>query len=521
MYTYLIIDDESLIRKGTKKKLLPLESVITCCGEADNGESGIQMIEELHPDIVILDMQMPIMDGMQLLPYLSQHYPEIPLIVISGYQNFEYIKQAISSKAVNYILKPFSREEIQETMLSIVKSLSSKKELDLKFSSMEQEKEDACYALDLKLLENLIMGYDISSLEITSSKLSFIQHAHDFVLFTFYSQGITADFFEQDWISKSRFRDFAVFLPSSSQAQFGFLILFIPEDPYAEQQHYIQSFIDTLLTYSAHTMKQLHVGVSGIHKNIIQLHTAHLETLEALNSQKIADTDSHFLFFQDSALPIVISWEKEEEFLFRIESGMTDAVKSLGLQLFDYYLQIPSCTLADVKEHCEHLSQQCRGILNYYLNQPEDKRTASPNMQAIVNTLFSLEDIKTYHMQFFLNITSLLANKSVYTHSELIDRIQTYMKRNYQKNLTQDFIASLFYLNRSYLSQLFKKKTGQKFIDYLNQIRIDKAKELLLHTDKKMYQIAKAAGYDNTKYFFRIFKKKTGMSPEEFRKKSS
>ena len=126
MYTYLIIDDESLIRKGTKKKLLPLESVVTCCGEADNGESGIQMIEELHPDIVILDMQMPIMDGMQLLPYLSQHYPEIPLIVISGYQNFEYIKQAISSKAVNYILKPFSREEIQETMLSIVKSLSSK-----------------------------------------------------------------------------------------------------------------------------------------------------------------------------------------------------------------------------------------------------------------------------------------------------------------------------------------------------------------------------------------------------------
>ena len=96
MYTYIVIDDESLIRKGTIKKLQPMEDLISCIGEADNGKAGIELIQEVHPDFVILDMQMPIMGGKELLPYLAENYPEMPLIVISGYRDFDYVKQAIS-----------------------------------------------------------------------------------------------------------------------------------------------------------------------------------------------------------------------------------------------------------------------------------------------------------------------------------------------------------------------------------------------------------------------------------------
>lgn len=116
-----------------------------------------------------------------------------------------------------------------------------------------------------------------------------------------------------------------------------------------------------------------------------------------------------------------------------------------------------------------------------------------------------------------MNITELLKTESIYSGNDVIEKIQTYMQHNYQKNLTQDFIASLFYLNRSYLSTLFKQKTGMKFVDYLNEVRIEKSKELLKDSNRKMYQISKAVGYDNPKYFFRIFKKKTGMTPEQYR----
>ena len=159
MYTYIIIDDEPLIRKGTQKKLESLSHILTCCGEASNGAEGLELIDQLKPDIVILDMQMPIMDGTDLLPVLSSKYPSIALIVISGFQNFDYMKQAISAKVIDYILKPFSREEIQQTVLKIIESLQHKEVENRYFSSMMKEKEDAYYSLDMKFLTDLLMGY--------------------------------------------------------------------------------------------------------------------------------------------------------------------------------------------------------------------------------------------------------------------------------------------------------------------------------------------------------------------------
>ena len=113
----------------------------------------------------------------------------------------------------------------------------------------------------------------------------------------------------------------------------------------------------------------------------------------------------------------------------------------------------------------------------------------------------------------------MLKTESVYALDDVIERVQIYIQRNYQKDLTQDFIASLFYLNRSYLSTLFRQKTGMKFVDYLNDVRIEKSKEMLSGTSRKMYQISKAVGYDNPKYFFRVFKKKVGITPEQYREK--
>ena len=221
-----------------------------------------------------------------------------------------------------------------------------------------------------------------------------------------------------------------------------------------------------------------------------------------------------FMFFGEPQ-PIPVVWPQEDEFLFRIEAGMSDEVHALTDKLFSWFVSLPGFTLGDAKYYCYTLSNQCRQILNSYLKQ--ENESSSGSMQNVVSQIFRLEELQDYYQQFFLNITDLLKTESVYAVDDVIERIQIYIQKNYQKDLTQDFIASLFYLNRSYLSTLFRQKTGMKFVDYLNNVRIEKAKEMLLGTNRKMYQISKAVGYDNTKYFFRIFKKKAGMTPEQYR----
>ena len=194
---------------------------------------------------------------------------------------------------------------------------------------------------------------------------------------------------------------------------------------------------------------------------------------------------------------------------------MGEEVSALTKQLFTWFTEMSSLTLDDAKYYCYYLSGQCHQIINYYMKQEGESQSGS--MQNIVRQMFRLDELQDYYRQFFMNTASLLKGESIYAIDDVISRVQIYIQHNYQKDLTQDFVASLFYLNRSYLSTLFRQKTGMKFIDYLNEIRIEKAMEMLTGTSRRMYQISKAVGYDNPKYFFRIFKKKTGMTPDQYR----
>lgn len=515
MYTYLIVDDEPLIRKGTIKKLMPLSDRITCCAEAENGQEAIVLVRELCPDLVILDMQMPVMDGMQLLPYLSEHYPDTPLIIISGYQNFDYMKQSIASRAVDYILKPFSREEIQKTVLSVLDSLANKKQLENRISLAQSEKEEACYNLELQTLENMLLGYKTDIADFHSSKLSFINSLHQYVLFSIYYFTEKQTHPLQTWLSSSEYSSVSVYLSGQSTRQLVFILLFLPEN--TDASSLISHFQKHLVAFLSAHGHQVLIGVSCIHNQLSSLNAAFRETKNVLNTQPACPEAYSCFFYPSETISREIDWEKEDELLFRIESGASDKVKELSSELFAYCRSIPYCTLLSVKHYCERLCAFCYTILNSYLHQSNETPQTSASVQAVTDTLFTLDDLENYYCQFFSNLTFMLQSQSVYANAELIDRICIYIRRNYQKNLTQEYIASLFYLNRSYLSQLFHQKTGEKFIDYLNGIRIEKAKNLLKNTDKKMYQIAKTVGYDNTKYFFRIFKKKTGISPQAWR----
>lgn len=517
MYNYIIIDDEPLIRKGTIKKIEHAAQDVGCIAEASEGAEGIALIEEHHPDFVILDMQMPGMNGTELLPYLAEHYPELPLIVISGYQDFDYLKHAFSADAIDYLLKPFSREAIGECVKKAIKRLEDSQYISKQITDSREEREAARYEYDIQYLTNLILGFYTGDGEITSEKLKFINNTHPLVMLTLYSDDQFARTDIQEWLEEGGFGDLALYLSNSIQPQIGFLILFLPRAKAVKSETLLKQITDALLTFARQNECSLLIGISQTHADLTELHIAFQETSDALNQQKLRDPALCSYVYDENLSPRQMIWENEDKFLFYIEAAKQEEIRQLTNQLFEWFYSIPAFTLNDAKYYCYYLSNQCKDILNYYLGQNNTKSSAS--VQNVVSRLFRIEELKEYYLQFFLNITEMLRPKSIYAQDDVIENVQTYIRHNYQKSLTQDFIASLFYLNRSYLSTLFRQRTGMKFIDYLNHVRIDKAAELLQTSDRKMYQISKAVGYDNPKYFFRIFKKKMGCSPEQYRRK--
>ena len=517
MYTYIVVDDESLIRKGTRKKLEALKDYITCVGEAANGNEALALIAQSNPDIIITDMNMPIMDGTQFLPLLAESYPDKRLIVISGYKDFEYTRHAISAKAIDYILKPFSKEEIQATVKKAIKQIEDKEALLSKIDLSESEKERARYEYDIQMLKNMILGYHIASTCISSKRLKFIETTHDFVLITIRSSSSLMEESMQNFLLENGFGDLAIYLQHIHCNNLGFLILFIPEQAALSIEDLCKQVVNSIYSHLSTQNIDSFFGISNTHSDLNSLNKAFSEDVMALNSREIISNKRFTFFHYVSNEPLSIEWEKYEEFLFRIESGMTIQVIDLLEDLFLYVKSLKHATLSDVKYYCFQLADNAKLIMSEYLEQV-NTNTVSASMQNILNTMFSLDELKQYYEQFFTNISEILKSKSIYASNDVIEKMQIYAKRNYYKNLNVEFLSSLFYINRSYCSHLFKEKTGTNFVDFVNQIRIEKAKELLKHTDKKMYQVSKAVGYDNVKYFFRIFKKLEGITPEQYRK---
>ena len=516
MYRYIVIDDEELTRKGTIAKLEELKSLVSCIGEARDGQEALMLLETHKPDIIITDMNMPNMDGTLLLPILTEHYPHIPIIVISGYKDFEYTKHAIQAKAVDYLLKPFGRKDIQSAIQNAIGTLENTASVENRIVDSEAEKEHACYEYDIQTLKNAILGFHNDNITFTSKKLSHMNNTYQFMLMTLHTEDCLKEEEMQRYLSENGFGDLALYLQHANNKHLGSLILFVPEqsvlDPKFLCEKTAQNIMNTFRSVEIH----ISIGISNVQNSLTLLHHAFLQTVQALNTKKIHDSNLYYFYRKDNSNNIHLRWEKEEELLFRIEAGMVKEVQKLVQELFQYFRTFPDLSYGDIKFYCFQLSDSTRMIMANYIEQIS-QTSVSSTTQNILNTMYDLKEMEAYYQQFFANIADVLHDNGIYAIEDVIEKMKIYIQKNYNKNLTVEMLSSFFIMNRSYLSHLFKEKTGEKFVDYLNNIRIEKAKELLATSNKKMYQIAKLVGYDNVKYFFRVFKKKVGKTPEQWR----
>lgn len=516
MYRYIVIDDEKPTRTGTIQKLASLSDQLVCIGEASNGEQGLELVKELHPDIVITDMKMPVLGGERLLPVLAEKYPDIYIIVISGYQDFEYSKQAIRANAVDYILKPFGEEEIVQSVRQAIKRITNASLVQSRIQESSDYKEALLISQDIETLRSMIDGYPLEAHTFSSDKFSFVNRNPLWHLILLHGTPSLPEKEINTFLSENEYTHISVYLPHRYAPTLGYLLLCTRSDVCRSSQQLCQSLLSKLHTFLYSEGSRLLCGISAPHTSLSEMYDAAKESIQALNQLKPSDTQTVFFYNAEITEPPTIYWGSEAELLFYTESGKTQEVISLVKELFAYYRNLHCNSLGEIKRSCMNLSNQIKMTVDSYLS-PASAASSHSSEQSILNTLFSLDELEAYYQQLFANISQSLAPHHIYSDTDLIGNIKTYIERNYQKNISVEFVASLFHMNRTYLSHIFKKKHGKSFGDYLNLVRLEHAKAQLLQTDKKMYQIAKSAGYDNVRNLYRSFKKFEQTTPEQYR----
>ncbi|TVY10282.1 response regulator transcription factor [Paenibacillus cremeus] len=535
MWKILIIDDDFQVLEGMKKSIdwdgLDAEWV----GEALDGEEGLQKIRETKPDIVITDIYMPVMNGLEMIEQLREEDFAGELIILSGYSDFQYARQALRLQVSDYLSKPVTLEELRSVLERVIRGLEAKelKQLEQEevrrrlrmyepFVQKEWLKSIVTGTMDqTMMLENmaeseqhvwlershLLMGIEI----MRTDRISNLSLA-DWNLFRFAMSNIIHELLAEAWEASE-----LIELHSHQAAVLFHIDPAMPEDEALKQIRLIgQRITDCVWTY---LKLQARIGLGGI-KDWQSLSDSTEEAfLDLLQQSMIPEQGERDRSLVQEGAEITL---RPIKFYQELAEAIVSSKEETIRRIVDDYLQqlqlMPTITPA----YLQYLCSELWTILSYTLYKvgivldelfPEH----SPTQE--IGKITTVEALRQWLTEQIHVIASSRGWNENSRHKEAVDFMIQYVHEHYAEEITLEGLSKQLYLSRNYLNQIFKKASGETFTTYLIRVRMEKAKALLIEGKYMIYEIAEQVGYKNVPYFSSIFKKYHGVNPSDFGKK--
>jgi two-component system response regulator YesN len=531
MYKLLLIDDEDVIRNGLRV-IIERGVKNLQISEASNGREGMERINEHEPDIVITDIRMPHIDGLELIEWVTQNKQKRPaFIIISGFDDFNYAKKAIQYGVKDYLLKPVVKEELIQLLNSITQ------ELDDNIQRHEAELIKAVQGkVGMEVLKerylNLLIKSAYFDQDAVVKQLLTVGIQFDFELFKIIVVEYKDAKGEPVFNELDRFAIKDAMDAAISNITKGFWSFYDP----AMRMIILLSNRDSFLLeapvkkiceqINRCLVDQLKVstffGVGGGVARLSDIWRSYNEALNAVMfkiihepggivfSKDIADQGANFLSFQEDYHRVTAEIELcmktnisylIEEYFHRLEARKTSVS---GLMFF----------YNDFNKY----------IYDYFCDKGIDFSMVFESGETYFKEFdffWEVDHLKTYIKEYLTKICDIIsAYKNGSPDRKIIEQVIRFMRENYAADINLNIVANHFGKNNSYLSVLFKKETGKNFIDFLTQIRVERAKELLSKSSLKVNDIALKVGYPNPKHFYLVFKKMVGITPMQYRDES-
>ena len=496
----LIVEDEFIMRQGIKHMINWESEGFTIVGEATNGKEALDLIEEVRPNIIISDIVMPILDGVDFSKLVQKKYPEIQIVILSSYDKFEYVKDTLLSGAVDYVLKPtLTPSNLILTLKKAVNRIPGMKIIKnneedyhsyiekyiLGYENVLNEKRflevfpHSCYR---------ILGIDIKGLYEKNEEL-----VQDFIS--------KLDQFFQD---NKEYKNIRVVI---NERNLFYIINYKLSDD-KDIVSKIGSFISSNIWESNN---KLFFVITKKFTNLLDIKSIYNEQFIPFIVQRFYYKDVPLLCTENCIN------EKSEKFDFD-QFYNEIKIKDFDLAMFnaEKYISYAIASKMDeqkLKSLIKNLIYTILVSIEEYCNNTDELRNKYFNM--VEESLYSTSLIEATK-SIFIELKSIIAENC--KEEDSIKNILEYINNNYASCLDLGAISQKFNFNYSYLSSYFSNHCKEGFSEYLNKIRVEKACELLKDNKYYVSEISSMVGYSDHSYFCRVFKKSKGYTPSKYRR---
>ncbi|OCT12181.1 hypothetical protein A8709_30515 [Paenibacillus pectinilyticus] len=535
MYKLVIVDDEPAVRGGLSKFVEWSNYGIFLAGTADDGDTGLELIERVKPDIVLTDVMMPVMDGIRMSREIRERLPETKIVFISGHNEANLLRSALQVHAADYIFKPVKRTELQKVIEGVVRDLRAEEKERQRLKDMEVKLTQSMPLLREKFLMALIQDGEAKP-EVLRERASFLnlelpletpylvlvitiddarevlgnRSERDKQLLSYSLLNVVQELIDQylhGYAFENRAAEFV-----------GLLVLDDPmKDPEATLLLLAEEIRDNLKRWLNISVT---IGVGERADSIRMLPASFRHARDAadqkwyMGKNQVITMDSLEV---GAASPIRFDSSQIERLISVLKSGekqplelemesILEPLAQFRKDGFKYGRQVGLQMIA--------LAGRLLLDLNLLTHEKEEEEALALDRLLKLETM---DELKTFVSDYLYRICCWIQEKRSGRSSNVIEQIQKFISENYAKNLAIAEIAAYVYLSQTYVSLLFKQETGETIYEYLMKVRIAKAKELLADPRIKFYEVCELVGYTDPSYFSKLFKKMTGLTPSAYR----
>lgn len=526
LYHLLLVDDEADVLQVMKRKIDWEALGFSMAGTAENGQEALEIAEQTHIDVVLTDIKMPFMDGLTLCRKLKENYRNMKVVIYSGFDDFEFAREAIHLEAEEYLLKPISARDLTEVFRKIKESLDQEIAERRNMDRLNEYYQKSLPAMQEQLISSILEGRTTGERAqslLKTYELNLESRCYAVAIIRGSLNARTDDPIQllnlslmnliQDYL-KDRLRYHCM----NYLDQIVIIFLLEKQDELPNVLYHLEQ----ICKISGRMLDMRTTAALGqIVDDLMNITASFQEAGNAMEYRTIIDADGQVIYINDIEPRPQDSVELPEynyqEILRAVKLGDRDET-SKAIRRFIDTLKCRAVTPGQYQIACVELLTEFTKVGRSYQLDIRDIFGKDRVPWQEIDQFSSLDELENWLLDICTNLRRTLRHERKDSTLRLTEKARTYIEEHYaESDLSADSLCRYLNVSAAYFSTVFKREMGLGFAAYLTKTRLEHAVQLLMSTEEKTYVIAEAVGYMEPNYFSYVFKKEYGISPSKYR----